>query len=238
MNLKYFLFIFFVSLSNLGFTQDIITKIDGSVIEAIVSEVSETGVKYHRFDNPSGPLYSLNIQSVKSIKYKNGSVDNFNEEILYDNLSEVSSFDNVSKLTDDQLIQLANKNNFEPIDKLYFKARKLKKIGIIGGISIAAIGVVINGAVAISNSYPGSWSSQFPVGTLCSVAGGAVWFASFYLAANQQIKRAKAQMAYNVPIFETKLIKWNTCLLTANVNVVKELSTSNSGLGLGLTLKF
>ena len=49
----------------------------GSVIFAKVEEISQTEVKYRRCDNLSGPLHSIIKSDVSSIRYVNGTRDNF-----------------------------------------------------------------------------------------------------------------------------------------------------------------
>lgn len=61
--------------------QDVITKTDGTTINAKVAEITETTIKYYRFDKPAGPLYNVSISSVSSIKYEDGTIDTFNKEV-------------------------------------------------------------------------------------------------------------------------------------------------------------
>ena len=72
----------FVFLSTLFtcFSQDIILKRDGNEIKALVSEVLDETIKYHKFDNQSGPAYSIKKSDVFMITYKNGSKDIFKDE--------------------------------------------------------------------------------------------------------------------------------------------------------------
>jgi hypothetical protein len=57
---------------------DTIVLKSGSVIFAKVEEISQTEVKYRRCDNLSGPLFSILKSDVSSIRYINGTRDNFN----------------------------------------------------------------------------------------------------------------------------------------------------------------
>ncbi len=58
---------------------DIITKIDGEKIRAMVMEVRDNTVKYKRMDNPNGPVYVLDQSEIRSIEYENGLVEEFDE---------------------------------------------------------------------------------------------------------------------------------------------------------------
>ncbi|MBO7572352.1 MAG: hypothetical protein J6T48_09395 [Bacteroidales bacterium] len=55
--------------------QDVITLKSGDEIQAKVTEVGQSEIKYKRFDNPDGPVYSIGKGEVFMIKYENGSKD-------------------------------------------------------------------------------------------------------------------------------------------------------------------
>lgn len=57
--------------------QDIIVRTDSSRIQAKVSEVSGSEVRYKRFDNPNGPTYTVSTADVARIIYQNGTSDVF-----------------------------------------------------------------------------------------------------------------------------------------------------------------
>ena len=58
--------------------QDLIVKRDSSRIEARVTEVSPSEVRYKRFSNPEGPTYVLPTADIHAIRYANG------EEEIYE----------------------------------------------------------------------------------------------------------------------------------------------------------
>jgi hypothetical protein len=59
------------------FAQDIITLKNGDEIKAKVQEIDTDNVKYKKYDNQSGPLYTLMKADVFMIKYENGDRDVF-----------------------------------------------------------------------------------------------------------------------------------------------------------------
>ncbi|MDR3350583.1 MAG: hypothetical protein LBN98_02900 [Prevotellaceae bacterium] len=59
------------------FAQDIITLKNGDEIKAKVQEIDTDNVKYKKYDNQSGPLYTLMKADVFMIKYENGDKDVF-----------------------------------------------------------------------------------------------------------------------------------------------------------------
>ena len=62
-----------------AFAQDIITKKDGSEIQAKILEINESDIKYKKFSNLEGPVYSMSISDIVMIRYQNGENDVFNE---------------------------------------------------------------------------------------------------------------------------------------------------------------
>jgi len=64
-----------------AFSQDVIVlKNSGERIQAKVTEVGITEIKYKNFDNQDGPVYSISKSDVDMILYVNGSKDVFIEE--------------------------------------------------------------------------------------------------------------------------------------------------------------
>jgi hypothetical protein len=80
---KFFSIIFFTIIfsTNLCFSQDIITKKSSEDIQSKILEVTTTEIKYKKFDNQDGPIFTLLKSEVLMIRYENGTKDIFNEEI-------------------------------------------------------------------------------------------------------------------------------------------------------------
>ena len=72
-----FIATFFVA--NSLFSQDVLTKKTGDDIKAKVLEVTTTEVKYKKFDNLNGPVFSILKSELLLIRYENGSKDVFND---------------------------------------------------------------------------------------------------------------------------------------------------------------
>jgi ribosomal protein L21E len=68
--------LFLASLSTAS-AQDVIFLRTGDEVKVVVKEVTETSVKYNKFDNKTGPVYSVDKDEVMMIKYENGSKDVF-----------------------------------------------------------------------------------------------------------------------------------------------------------------
>lgn len=67
--------------------QDLITKKDGTDISAKVLELTITEIKYKKYDNLSGPIYTLPISDVLMIRYEDGTKDIFNKVVSSDDKS-------------------------------------------------------------------------------------------------------------------------------------------------------
>lgn len=72
------MFMLFVAVQCLMAQDHIITR-DSKRIEATVMEVSDTEVRYKRYDNPNGPVYVIKTTQISSIMFANGAVQSFLE---------------------------------------------------------------------------------------------------------------------------------------------------------------
>lgn len=68
-------------------SQDIITKNDGSDTETVIKEITIDGVKYVKYSNQDGPLYTISKSDVFRIKYFNGEVETFNNDLSSKSIS-------------------------------------------------------------------------------------------------------------------------------------------------------
>jgi len=59
--------------------QDIIYKTDGTEIKAKIIEVNINDIKYKKYENPEGPLYTVNKSELFKIKFENGTQEVFNK---------------------------------------------------------------------------------------------------------------------------------------------------------------
>jgi len=77
---KFFVTITFALVTILGCNaQDFIVLKTGDEIKSKVIEISQTEIKYKKFDNPDGPTISMDKQTVFMIRYANGTKDIINQ---------------------------------------------------------------------------------------------------------------------------------------------------------------
>ena len=60
------------------FAQDIITKNDGTDIQAKVVEVGQSSIRYKKFSNLDGPTYTISLSDILMITYENGEREVYN----------------------------------------------------------------------------------------------------------------------------------------------------------------
>ncbi|WP_100628025.1 hypothetical protein [Algoriphagus formosus] len=86
--MKFILVILGMLFSFSNYAQDVITKKDGTDIEAKVLEVTPEEIKYKRFDNQSGPTFTILISEVLMVTYENGTRDIFDQKRTYSTESD------------------------------------------------------------------------------------------------------------------------------------------------------
>ena len=75
---QFFAIIVFLSAVFFANAQDLIIMRDGSWIEARITEISPTEIRYRRFDHLDGPIIVLPAANILSIRYENGMVQIIN----------------------------------------------------------------------------------------------------------------------------------------------------------------
>lgn len=77
--------------STLSYSQDIIELNDGSEIKAKVTEVLPKEIKYKKFNNLDGPIYTINKSKILMIRYENGDKDIIQKEVQNNEKLAISS---------------------------------------------------------------------------------------------------------------------------------------------------
>lgn len=78
--MKRFALVLLMMSATLLYAADIIITRSSTKISAIIEEVGATSIKYHKADNPNGPLVVLETNQIATIIYGNGEVQTFEEE--------------------------------------------------------------------------------------------------------------------------------------------------------------
>jgi hypothetical protein len=59
--------------------QDLIIRKNGDTLQARVTDVNHSDLRYKKWDNPEGPYYTIYKSDVGRIHYANGTIDTFNK---------------------------------------------------------------------------------------------------------------------------------------------------------------
>ena len=73
--------ILLLGLNGIVVSQDVILKKDNTTIVSKVLEINSTEIKYKKWSNQDGPIYSILRSEVTSINYQNGEVEKFNDNV-------------------------------------------------------------------------------------------------------------------------------------------------------------
>ena len=225
-----------------AYAKDVITKTDGSTIDAKVEEITESVIKYRKASNTTGPIYTIPIASVATILYENGSIDTFNSPVATTSTSTNQS----TSLSDEELLQLDKSHNLysgkgyvsdtqlvrmsygkTAAEKLYSKAKICRIIGWVGGTVICAAGIV--GVCAIN---PDSWA--YELAPISGAVVGVAWCVGFNLYANKLKRQARKIESYSVSIIENEIFHFGSRSLIAGVSVMGNHMTHTKVYGISL----
>jgi hypothetical protein len=100
-------FLFFavcLFVTNLVWSQDVLTLQSGEEVKVKVVEVTSNELKYKKFENLNGPVYNMSLKNVFMIAYENGSKDIFNSSKYADDEVVNNSFDSYNEGKNDASI--------------------------------------------------------------------------------------------------------------------------------------
>lgn len=128
-----FLVTTFFLFSIISHAQDIIVKKDGTVIQAKVSEIGTSEVKYKKWSNQDGPVYAIAKGEILAITYQNGEKEMFNDTPVTAKQSESQH--------GPQLIERPTASNNANLIEKYNKVLKFKEQEKIGKEVKSAVGL-------------------------------------------------------------------------------------------------
>ena len=80
--MKNLIFLVILFISYISYSQDILHLKSGFDVQVKVHEIGKKEIKYKKYNNLDGPLYTANIKDIKSITFKNGEVESFKSDKL------------------------------------------------------------------------------------------------------------------------------------------------------------
>lgn len=135
----------------IGFSQDMITKKSGEDIKAKISEITTKEVKYKRFDNLNGPIYSIDKSEVLLIKYENGTNVVMNPSIVQPdikvNVTSNKTTDLMDVLKTGSISNLVIEGGDSIITITISKSEKENSLNCIIPTGITRFGFIENGGI-------------------------------------------------------------------------------------------
>lgn len=209
------------------FAQDVIVQKDGSTIQAKVVKVSQSEVEYKKFNNQSGPTYTISTKDLQCINYQNGTKDTFASPSY--NSSIVRNETTTQYSNDQQLLALYKEK--QPSNK----SKTLKAIGWIGAPLITLGTFLLLNYEIQGNGWGEEGSSNYtlPIG----LAAGAAWWSVFYFS-GKNIEKKNPYSVQTTPIYQQDFKVGKNDRLMVGVDVLKDNTRKNQTLGLGVSYNF
>ena len=208
------------------FAQDVIIKKDGTTILSTVIKVGQSEVEYKKYNNQTGPTYTISIKDLSAINYANGTKDTFAP--TYNNQGIFTSETATQFSNDEGLMKLFDAAN----DTYRKKAKRIRTIGwIVGGTLVAAGGVLIGIYFEDTCCNEG----YLPAGAAVVGAGLITW-TTCTLVGNHIGKKSKYSVQSN-PLFQQEY-KIGKNSLAFGVDMLNDNTFKNQTLGLGVSYKF
>jgi hypothetical protein len=208
--------------------QDVIVKKDGNTILSKILEIGTKEIKYKKFNNQSGPTYTIEKENVSRINFENGTTETFDETDAVEDKSIEAQLQKLSQ-ADDKLVNALNYKRNNVYEK---RAIRYRKLSWIGGVFIAAGAYFLLDPEFAEHSESGNRNSYMLGGIL--VASGVVWATSYGIASSIQHKKAKPSSSIGY-LFE---MNFPNSKFSANVNVMKTPELTDTALGVGLKYNF
>ena len=214
MKLRIFFFFFFACLTLSVFADDIIVTAEGERIDAVITEISDTEVKFKRKSNPNGPLVVMSVEKIATIIYSNGSVQAFEKETPKSTGSMVvrkidsNTYYCGSKVMDRYEYEQLLKDNCREAYKLHRDGKLMMIIGPSVGGGLMLIGAVTLG---VTLSKDGDSVAGPVVGGLLMGAGAYGGIVGVTSAG--AVKKKKALQLYNAkcvaPTANNQGVRWS-----------------------------
>ena len=203
------------------FAQDVIINKDGTTILSTVIKVGQSEVECKKYNNQTGPTYTISINELSHINYANGTKDTFSS--TYNNQSVVTTETATQFSNDEGLLKL-----YDAHDRKLKKAKRIKSLGwIVGGTLFAAGGALIISSV--------SDDTIVIIGSAVAGAGLITW-TTCTLVGNHIAKKSKYSVQSN-PLFQQEY-KIGKNSLAFGVDMLNDNTFKNQALGLGVSYKF
>ena len=212
--MKKVLFVFIVALSQNIFCQDSIFKRNGDVIASKIEEINPSEIKFRKFSNLTGPMYSELKNDIFRIKFANGLVDTLKQTgvVVQAPIVQSESFPSKSSMSKQSLLykKISDGDLLDVIQALPTsdaKNRMLKEyahmtefkrtqylansLGMVVGFGVPIVVTYVS--LVNYNSYSGSRYDPTTVIVVGALAGAAIRITGQVLAKINKNKRLNAK---------------------------------------------
>ena len=222
MKYNFWILLFICSVVN---AQDTIRFVNGNSLPVKVDEISPTEIKYNRWDNITGPVYVVNKNEVRYIRYVNGMKDTFavakpqvqpsisDETPAYVNNTPVPPgmeqiritgkkiYYNHRQISDKELLNLIRKYPDQGIQNMMLK--EYSKISIYKNNRMIGLFMMYGGIATsfVALVSPGNASAAFLLGTAAGIGGSII---STVNKNKRKAKRVHIAKIYNGNFSEAK----------------------------------
>lgn len=213
--------------------QDVIVRKNGSTVVCRILEVGQTEVVYKRWTELNGNNYVMDIADIASIHYENGK----KRELGTVTGSPFVSGNRDGVIDDGSLMNMAERSfNLS-------KAKRLKKVGWIGGTLLMVGGITCMSLGIRTFRNPDYYYEDGDSGTGLVVAGtlitiGGLTFASVCTVKANKLQKRSQYTVLSIPLLEKNIWSGKNSSLAASLNSFQTSTQKTPGFGLGLSCKF
>ncbi len=216
-----------------GYAQDVIVKKDGSTILSKVVEIGSAEVKYKKFSNQDGPMYTILKTEIQAINYENGEKESFSlQESTAPVPQQPQNFGQTNYLNDSQNYYQSLESKTFQKEKLLSSAKTIQTVGSI--VFYVSLGVGVVSSIIVFDPEKDNWGTFWLVFGSCAAGGLTV---AGICSAVASSKRKLASAIESASVIKHDFHLGNSCL-SAGINVLNDRVNHERTLGVGVNLRF
>jgi len=223
---KVLLLMLLVASSLTASAQDVIVKKDGSTILSKVIEIGTTEIKYKKWNNQNGPMYTIDKNDVQTINYENGEKETFSDVVT----SQPQQGFNYNDYTSQMAESMAANNRLQK-ERLLASAKSWRVVGNVW-YWVSFLGGIGGGIALYASGYK---ESTYWICAGSGVASGLIGLGICSAVANNKEKAANS--IASVPLIKQDFNIGNS-RLSAVIDLMNDPNTRDKALGIGLSLNF
>ena len=214
------------AITSIAFAQDNIVLKNGDEINAKISEVGESNIKYRKFNNLDGPIYTKSKDEIFYIKYSNGEKEMFSK-----NINNKSSNNTINKKILISGASIFNyTNTFE--NNYFYSTSNLNLTASVGGFLTRNF--VLGGSLSYQSTSIGGSSDAIAIGPF--IRGYANdFYAQVGYAISDGVNVFSTGIGYQVFVNESKTVSLNPTFIYFSRNY--DANFSQDGILIGCSFE-